>query len=346
VLLVLPSEEKPVVAKQISARTRLFIGFFAGALVLGLAATGVVLERTEQSAASLPTAPNDPNQAESGTPAPTASGATHGAEAPRGPIASQMSKACTQSAGCTCLMGVAAELVARAAPGEALALLDMAPEACRASEEALGIQVEALARRGDVSAQQRARQLSLEHPANRRVIAVLARLAYAADDRTAARASADRALALGKSSAAELVLGRLELDENQTVAALQRFRKALELEPNQLEAHFFSGVTYRRIRNYHKAREALLTAARLNDALPESRVELASMAAAAGALDEARNHYRKLTLLLPPDDVRLRGLEAQLGKGNASEGSTYKVGTRASQAKKDQSSKDGESVNP
>lgn len=246
--------------------------------------------------------------------------------APRGPTGEQALAACAND--CACREKVIAELLAKRALAAGLDALERGPEACRSREPWKVLRAEAAVRRADKDAAERARAVSLEFPNNPRAIANLARAALDKGDRDGARASARRALELGPDALAEIVLGRAALDEGAPKDALTHFANAARLDANEFDAVFFEGVAQRRLGKYHKAREALLAATRLNEADAEPRFELATMAREAGALDEARHHYRKAAALVSPDDARLNALATKLGdtQRNAP-GGTYKVGS-------------------
>ncbi len=293
-------------------------------------AAGVVMERGEQREA-LNASPSASTTAASRTAASRTAASTSAAApdrdvSPASVATEAVARGCKDVNDCACRTRVVAELLTLASGHAALAALEAAPDACRAQDEVESLRAEALARAASPDATTFARRRSLEHASDGRAAYALARLAYASGDREAAVAAAERAVKLGREAPALVLLGRLALDAKELPKALAHFSRASTLEPKEVEARFFAAQALQRSGKYQKARTLLLGVTRDNPAFVDARVELASMALAIGAMDDARHHYRKLLEGVAESDARVIALGEKLGERKASSGATYTVG--------------------
>ncbi|MCA9307779.1 MAG: tetratricopeptide repeat protein, partial [Phycisphaerales bacterium] len=90
-----------------------------------------------------------------------------------------------------------------------------------------------------------------------------------------------------------LDLGCLLLDMNRLGEASEKFRRVLELESDNPDAHFHLGELALRRRNLRDAHAAFRLVIRLDPTYPEARRRLASLLLDENEVGEARKHLRR-----------------------------------------------------
>ncbi|MCB9849062.1 MAG: tetratricopeptide repeat protein [Phycisphaeraceae bacterium] len=81
--------------------------------------------------------------------------------------------------------------------------------------------------------------------------------------------------------------GRILYELGQPDAAFEAFRRALAIDPEFVDAHYFKGVIHERFREYDKAMQSYMTAAKLDETNPQYPLAAAEVCIETGRLDEA-----------------------------------------------------------
>jgi tetratricopeptide (TPR) repeat protein len=225
--------------------------------------------------------------------------------------AALVAEACAKSA-CECAVVAGRHGLDIDAFTEVLAVLAVASQSCPASDAAAAIHAEAVARMGDSDrGKSEATQVLAKDPHNPFGLYALSLIAYRSSALADALNQARRAVDAGRGATAHLLAGLVAYAQNDLELSNKEFRAMLDTEPDDLDALFNLALVAQRQNRYTEARELYLKVATLDPTHKNSRYNLAIMAHAIGANDEANHHLTKFEAIAPGDE-RLPKLKALL----------------------------------
>jgi tetratricopeptide (TPR) repeat protein len=211
---------------------------------------------------------------------------------------------------CECRQEAAHRALDRNLFAEARAVLEQDSE-CSARRASRGLLAEALARSG---ANQEVIAAAETEPQGGFAEYALAHAYDAQGDLTKAETHAKRALERGRGAPAHRLLGSIAYRVGDLDEAKRHFESMLGDNADDVEAHYQLARVARRQNHYSNARAAYLQVLALDPRHTGARYELALLTHAAGALDEAREQFRKLEAISEPGDRRVSQLRTLLGR--------------------------------
>jgi tetratricopeptide (TPR) repeat protein len=198
--------------------------------------------------------------------------------------------------------------------------MDSASEDCSKNFSSSGVRAELEAREALLDrAQRSADVVLLQDPKNAHATFAVALIHLHKDQPGRAKEMAQASLERGRGAPAHALLGVLALRDKDPKAAQISFDKALELDPLNVEARFNRAVLEEQGGDYNEARKGYLKTLSVRPGHADSRYALARMTYAAGAIDEARHHLRKL-VEISRDDPRIGSLSKALRGEDSSSG--------------------------
>lgn len=222
---------------------------------------------------------------------------------------------------CPCRTEAAHRALDRGLGKEALAVIQGADGACRAS--LAGEEAEALARAGQAAAADTAAAAVLSKDASNGYASyALAEAAYKRGQADQAEAMARQAVGRGRGAPAHLLLGLIAFRKKDLATAKTEFEAMLGADPKDVDALFNLGVVAGAQNQYREAREKYLEVLRVEPEHADARFNLALLTHSVGAGDEARHHLEKLEELLGPSDDRVVRLKGILGVTQAAPGAS------------------------
>jgi len=214
-----------------------------------------------------------------------------------------------QELSCACALASARAAFDVDAPREASRVLTAARGTCSVSALA-GPHAELLARQGESAmARAAAERALLQSPADGCALYALAWELLRAGQRQQALGYAMRSTQAGRGSAAIDLEGTIAYGDGQLVLAASAFQRAVELEPNDVDALYNSALVAQRQNRYRDARENYLKVTRLDPKHQNARYNLAILTQSVGAQAEARHHLERFAELAPAD-TRVASLRA------------------------------------
>jgi len=183
----------------------------------------------------------------------------------------------------------------------------------------------------------------------------MAQQQFLAGDLRKSLKTVDKSISMVSSVAKSHTLrGRILLELGQPDAAFDAFQRALAIDPEHVEAHYYKGVVHERFRDQERAVDAFLTAAELDPTNPQYPLAAAELLMESGGFDRAEGvlldrksrfehnagfrqtlghiammrgddrlaaeHFNEAHLLAPDDDSIMEDLAiAQVGSGRFTE---------------------------
>lgn len=127
-------------------------------------------------------------------------------------------------------------------------------------------------------------------------------------------------------------LGNVFLDKGDTEQAVQNFRQALLLDPEDTSLYFSIGFAYKKLKQYEHSVAYYEKAVELKPNLPQAYYNLGNIYKEMENMDEAVSNYQK-ALLLKPNDVDILVTLARILKDRKQNEEAIKFYQRAIEAK-------------
>lgn len=196
----------------------------------------------------------------------------------------------------------------------ALGMVDVAALECAAEPAWDGLRAEALVRSGDKTAGTQAAGLVLKR-APRDAHALMA-LALVYRDARSGASYAESSAESGRGAPAASLRGLFAYVDGDFAGASAWFERALQQDPEELQALYNLALTSQRLGRYHQAREGYIKALALDPNLVDARHNLVVLTHRAGAESEARHHLQKLRAAKADPEV-IAKLEQLLSRSDA-----------------------------
>lgn len=202
---------------------------------------------------------------------------------------------------CACASSAIRSALDADAGKAALGLSDVAAVECAAEPTWDGLRAEALVRSGDKAAGTRAAGVVLKR-SSRDAHALMA-LALAYRDARSGASYAEASAESGRGAVAASLRGLFAYVDGDFAGASTWFERALQQDPEELQALYNLALTSQRLGRYHQAREGYMRALALDPNLVDARHNLVVLTHRAGAESEARHHLQKLRAAKPDPEV-------------------------------------------